>query len=102
MFGHPLQITLQIPGAYNLSVDLPIVVGTVPLRSRPPHYRSVGALGRPRIHFYPPAPPYSEGDDDDMLPVERKRLSEAGPKGDTKPLLKGQHNVFNVKRICGL
>ncbi|CAN8005201.1 unnamed protein product [Ixodes hexagonus] len=65
-----LQITLQIPGAYNLSVDLPIVVGTVPLRSRPPHYRSMGALGRPRIHFYPPAPPYSEGDDDDTLPVE--------------------------------
>ncbi|XP_042144827.1 arrestin domain-containing protein 3 [Ixodes scapularis] len=67
---YAVRITLQIPGAYNLSVDLPIVVGTVPLRSRPPHYRSVGALGRPRIHFYPPAPPYSEGDDDDMLPVE--------------------------------
>ncbi|KAG0437320.1 hypothetical protein HPB47_017494 [Ixodes persulcatus] len=54
---YAVRITLQIPGAYNLSVDLPIVVGTVPLRSRPPHYRSVGALGRPRIHFYPPAPP---------------------------------------------
>lgn len=68
----PLQITLQIPGAYNLFVDLPIVIGTVPLRSRPPHYRTLGLPSQPQIHFYPAAPPYSEADTDDPLPVERK------------------------------
>ncbi|XP_023218537.1 arrestin domain-containing protein 2-like [Centruroides sculpturatus] len=38
---YAVRITLQIPGAYNLSVDLPVVIGTVPLRTRPPHYRNI-------------------------------------------------------------
>ncbi|XP_037563870.1 arrestin domain-containing protein 3 [Dermacentor silvarum] len=67
---YTVRITLQIPGAYNLFVDLPIVIGTVPLRSRPPHYRALGMPSQPQIHFYPAAPPYSEADTDDALPVE--------------------------------
>ncbi|XP_075536219.1 arrestin domain-containing protein 3-like isoform X2 [Dermacentor variabilis] len=67
---YTVRITLQIPGAYNLFVDLPIVIGTVPLRSRPPHYRALGLPSQPQIHFYPAAPPYSEADTDDALPVE--------------------------------
>lgn len=67
---YTVRITLQIPGAYNLFVDLPIVIGTVPLRSRPPHYRTLGLPSQPQIHFYPAAPPYSEADTDDALPVE--------------------------------
>lgn len=67
---YAVRITLQIPGAYNLFVDLPIVIGTVPLRARPPHYRTVGLPSQPQIHFYPAAPPYSEADTDDPLPVE--------------------------------
>lgn len=54
-------------------VDLPIVIGTVPLRSRPPHYRALGLPSQPQIHFYPAAPPYSEADTDDALPVEREK-----------------------------
>ncbi|XP_075750221.1 arrestin domain-containing protein 3 isoform X1 [Rhipicephalus microplus] len=67
---YTVRITLQIPGAYNLFVDLPIVIGTVPLRSRPPHYRTLGLPSQPQIHFYPAAPPYSEADTDDALPAE--------------------------------
>ncbi|XP_013791439.1 arrestin domain-containing protein 3-like, partial [Limulus polyphemus] len=66
---YAVRITLQIPGAYNLSVNLPIVIGTVPLRTRPPNYRTLlSALEAfPRINdlgltFYPVAPPYSEVD----------------------------------------
>ncbi|XP_022252035.1 arrestin domain-containing protein 3-like [Limulus polyphemus] len=62
-----IQITLQIPGAYNLSMDLPVVIGTVPLRTRPPNYRTLQSnmenlprTNEARLTFYPPAPPYSE------------------------------------------
>lgn len=66
---YAVRITLQIPGAYNLSVDLPVVIGTVPLRTRPPHYRNINpqlpeisGSNETRVTFYPPAPPYSEID----------------------------------------
>ncbi|XP_067119695.1 arrestin domain-containing protein 3-like [Centruroides vittatus] len=66
---YAVRITLQIPGAYNLSVDLPVVIGTVPLRTRPPHYRNISpqlpeisGTNETRVTFYPPAPPYSEID----------------------------------------
>ncbi|CAG2167073.1 unnamed protein product, partial [Oppiella nova] len=58
---YAVRITLQIPLiAYNLSVYLPIVVGTVPLRAHNSQYRN--PLMRPseaRITFYPPVPSYS-------------------------------------------
>ncbi|GFY53667.1 arrestin domain-containing protein 3 [Trichonephila inaurata madagascariensis] len=44
---YAVRISLQIPGAYNLSMDLPVLIGTVPLQN--PIY-------------YQPAPPYSELD----------------------------------------
>ena len=60
---YAVRITLQIPLiAYNLSVDLPIVVGTVPLRAQTSNNRFADPLMRPseaRISFYPPVPPYS-------------------------------------------
>ncbi|XP_013779873.1 arrestin domain-containing protein 3-like isoform X1 [Limulus polyphemus] len=66
---YAVRLTLQIPGAYNLSVDLPVVIGTVPLRTRPSNYRALSSnvedlsrLNESRLEFYPPAPPYSELD----------------------------------------
>ena len=65
---YAVRITLQIPLiAYNLSVYLPIVVGTVPLRAHNSQYRN--PLMRPseaRITFYPPVPSYSALELDDI------------------------------------
>ncbi|XP_054153468.1 arrestin domain-containing protein 3-like [Oppia nitens] len=56
---YAVRITLQIPLiGYNLSVYLPIIVGTVPLRAQ----SSNSQLMRPsevRMSFYPPVPSYS-------------------------------------------
>ncbi|XP_076373660.1 arrestin domain-containing protein 3-like isoform X2 [Tachypleus tridentatus] len=66
---YAVRITLQIPGVYNLSVDLPVVIGTVPLRTQPPNYRTLQSnmenlprSNETRLTFYPPAPPYNEVD----------------------------------------
>lgn len=67
---YAVRITLQIPLiAYNLSVDLPIVVGTVPLRPQSSNNQFSDPLTRPseaRLTFYPPVPPYSSLDIDDF------------------------------------
>ncbi|XP_014661544.1 PREDICTED: arrestin domain-containing protein 3-like [Priapulus caudatus] len=59
---YTVRVTLQIPGSYNLSLDLPIVVGTVPLRGRLPHYRAIDvqAMSDARVTYVPPAPAYRE------------------------------------------
>ncbi|KAI1296545.1 Arrestin domain-containing protein 3 [Halotydeus destructor] len=46
-----VRMTLAITGGHNLSLDLPIIVGTVPLRTRPPRYRPpmLRDLRMPRI-----------------------------------------------------
>ncbi|GAB6028564.1 Arrestin domain-containing protein 3 [Chamberlinius hualienensis] len=59
---YSVQITLQIPGAYNLTVDLPIVIGTTPYRSRLYAISSAELHGlnyRTRMIDLPIAPPYS-------------------------------------------
>ncbi|GFQ77471.1 arrestin domain-containing protein 3, partial [Trichonephila clavata] len=63
---YAVRISLQIPGAYNLSMDLPVLIGTVPLR--PTNYRHVTPVmengNEPTENpiYYQPAPPYSELD----------------------------------------
>ena len=71
------QISLQIPGACNLSMDLPVLIGTVPLRSS--NYRHINLVENTNETsgtqmYYQPAPPYSEIDTS-ILPSERKFLS---------------------------
>lgn len=56
---YSVRITLQIPGAYNLSVDLPIIIGTVPYRTRT-GYTEFEALREARMALLTPAPPYRE------------------------------------------
>ncbi|GIY58231.1 arrestin domain-containing protein 3 [Caerostris extrusa] len=71
---YAVRISLQIPGAYNLSMDLPVLIGTVPLR--PSNYRhlapvldNVSELTENSMYFQP-APPYSELDMS-AIPMER-------------------------------
>lgn len=68
---YSVRISLQIPGAVNLCVDLPVLIGTVPLRpihyrNMPPAIQSVNEANNSLGVFFPPAPPYSEHDE---LPV---------------------------------
>ena len=39
------QVALHIPGAYNLSMHLPVVIGTVPYRRLSPAYLLQSAAG---------------------------------------------------------
>ncbi|GBM66511.1 Arrestin domain-containing protein 3 [Araneus ventricosus] len=70
---YAVRISLQIPGAYNLSMDLPVLIGTVPLR--PANYRHMtpvlenGNEIPESPMYYQPAPPYSEIDMS-SIPVE--------------------------------
>ena len=58
------QVALHIPCAYNLSMHLPIVIGTVPFRRA--NYliqnpRAPQAFDRPGLSYVPaPPPPYSQ------------------------------------------
>jgi hypothetical protein len=67
---YAVRITLQIPFiAYNLTVDLPIVIGTVPLRRQTAsaHYRDpLSAPSEARITFYPPVPAYADIESEDI------------------------------------
>lgn len=59
---YTVRITLQIPGSYNLSLDLPIVIGTVPFRARPLHFPPIDmqALHEASVTYMTPAPAYRE------------------------------------------
>lgn len=59
---YSVRITLQIPGAYNLSVDLPVIIGTVAYRTQV-GYSGLGdfdILREPPMNLLTPAPPYRE------------------------------------------
>ncbi|RWS23648.1 arrestin domain-containing protein 3-like protein [Leptotrombidium deliense] len=63
-----LRISLLINGGYNIFVDLPVVIGTVPLRRRSPVY-NINQRNLAANHTFPELPPYTF---DNSIPNERK------------------------------
>ena len=60
-----LQVALHIPGAYNLTLHLPIVIGTVPFRQGPTRYTSTRFFNETFTDYQnmvnlPVPPPYRE------------------------------------------
>ena len=60
------QVALHIPGAYNLSMHLPVVIGTVPYRRLSPRVLRAGQIFTDSLMEYfgpqpqPAPPPYRE------------------------------------------
>ena len=62
-----LQVALHIPGAYNLTLHLPTIIGTVPFRRRPLNFEDSHFYRETQAHFsalnflgVPNPPPYRE------------------------------------------
>ena len=65
-FEYLLKVALHIPGAYNLSMHLPVVIGTVPFRRISPYLMQTARMYQDAntdyygTHFLPAPPPYRE------------------------------------------